>query len=83
MSEVPNPTRLVRQWVEKAEHDIVAAEHLLMLGETLSLTDYAVHARYFVDDEPITREEAGEAVAVARGVREAVRARLPREALEI
>jgi len=44
-----------------------------------TLTQYAVDARYPEEEEPITRPEAKQAVAVARQVREAVRAILPHE----
>lgn len=42
------------------------------------LTDYATSMRYPSDWEPITREEAENAVAAAKTVREAARALLPK-----
>jgi len=123
---------LVRQWIEKAEHDLRTAEHTLKLKKNcpfdtvcfhaqqcaekylkallvargipfpkthdlraiiqlapaeielglemdllFTLTQYAVDSRYPEEEEPITRPEAKQAVAVARQVREVVRAILP------
>lgn len=53
----------------------------LTVLEQERLTDYATVTRYPGDWEPITREDAGAAVALARKVREAVQARLPKETL--
>ena len=132
MSVPPEILHQVSQWVEKAEHDLTAAEHMLTLlkdcpfdtvcfhaqqcaekylkgflisrsvdfpkthdlvvllnlagGSTVlgvdllsvePLNRYPVEARYPGDWEPITREEAGEAVKLARKVRETVRKHLP------
>lgn len=137
MNETPENIRAVRQWVEKAEHDLRNAEHTLTLKEDcpfdtvcfhaqqcvekylkglllvhsvdfpkthdlrvlmqlaashcqlglqiieiVALNRYTVEARYPGDWEPITRREAEEAVAMARKAREAVRARLPKEAVQ-
>ena len=136
MSRPPELHRLLGQWAEKAEHDLITAEHTLKLRKNcpfdtvcfhaqqcaekylkalpvfhstafppqhnlrvlmqlipadaalaldgkavIGLTRYAVDARYPGDWESITREEAKRAVAVARQVREAVRAKLPQGAL--
>lgn len=138
MSKPPDLIHLLRQWVEKAEHDLLTAEHTLKLKRNcpfdtvcfhaqqcaekylkallafhsiafppqhnlrilmqlippeaalgleskavIGLTRYAVDARYPGDWESISRTEAKRAVAVARQVREAVRARLPKEALRL
>jgi HEPN domain-containing protein len=132
---MPNPDevlQIVRQWAERAEEDLRAAEHLLawqescptstvcfhaqqcvekyfkafltlvqiefpkmhsivelmmllpaaarpQLGaeEQQRLTNYATITRYPGDWEPITRDEAEQAVGMARRVREAVRKHLP------
>ncbi len=137
---MPNPDEvlhIVRQWVERAEEDLNAAERLLVgeeycptstvcfhaqqcvekylkafltsaqiefpkmhsivelmallpevarpqLGaeEQQRLTNYATVTRYPGDWEPITREEAEQAVGMARRVREAVRKHLPAAALD-
>lgn len=50
--------------------------------EQESLTRYATVTRYPGDWEPITRDEAEEAVSIARKTREAVIAQLPKEVLE-
>ncbi|MFQ5804660.1 MAG: HEPN domain-containing protein [Candidatus Methylomirabilales bacterium] len=136
MNEKPENLRAVRQWVEKAEHDLRNAEHTLTLkedcpsdtvcfhaqqcvekylkalllvysvdfpkthdlrvlmqrvslhielgleiSEIVALNRYTVEARYPGDWEPITRDDAEEAVAIARKAREAVRACLPKEAV--
>jgi HEPN domain-containing protein len=65
-------------------HDLRALMQLLPPGtavgveieELLSLNRYSVEARYPGDWEPITREQAEEAVGIARRLREAVRAQL-------
>lgn len=54
----------------------------LEIRQVLPLNRYSIEARYPGDWEPIGRREAEEAVAVARKVRQEVRARLPREAIE-
>jgi len=134
MNAPPETWNLVRQWIEKAEHDLRNAEHTLKLKKNCPfdtvcfhaqqcaekylkallvargiafpkthdlraiiqlapaeielglqmdllfiLTQYAVDARYPEEEEQITRQEAKQAVAVARQVREAVRANLPQE----
>ena len=137
---MPNPDEVhhvVRQWVERAEEDLSAAERLLVgeeycLGSTVCfhaqqcvekylkafltsaqiefpkmhsivelmallpaaarpqlgaeeqqrLTNYATVTRYPGDWEPITRDEAEQAVGMARKVREEVRKHLPKAALE-
>jgi HEPN domain-containing protein len=48
------------------------------MGKVLLLNRYTIEARYPGDWEPITREEAEEAVAIARRVRDAVRTHLPK-----
>jgi len=71
-------------------HDLTDLVHLVPsnikprveLVELGTLNRYAVEARYPGDWEPIEREDAEQAVAIARKVREAVRADLPREATE-
>jgi len=50
--------------------------------EQQRLTNYATVTRYPGDWEPITREEAEQAVGMARRVREAVRKHLPAAALD-
>lgn len=137
MSEKPENIRVVRQWVEMAEHDLRNAQHTLTLkedcpsdtvcfhaqqcvekylkalllvhsvdfpkthdlrvlmqlvslhvelglemSEIVALNRYTVEARYPGDWEPITRDDAEEAVATARKAREAVRACLPKEAVQ-
>lgn len=54
----------------------------LEMSEIVALNRYTVEARYPGDWEPITRDDAEAAVAVARKAREAVRACLPKEALQ-
>ncbi len=51
------------------------------IGEVLLLNRYTIEARYPGDWDPITRAEAEEAVALARKVRERVRAFLPEGAV--
>lgn len=50
------------------------------LEEVLSLSRYPVESRYPGDWDPIDREDAEKAIAVARAVREAVLALLPPDA---
>lgn len=50
----------------------------LALSEVSVLNRYSIEARYPGDWEPFTRSDAEEAVAIARKVRRAVRARLTR-----
>jgi len=67
-------------------------ELLLMVGKPIGvsinlkeqnrLSDYATVTRYPGDYEPISRVEAGKALAIARRVRTAVRKRLPEEVFE-
>lgn len=138
MTEPRDASRQVRQWVEKAEHDLRNAEHTLTIRDedcpfdtvcfhaqqcvekylkgwlasrrldvprshdlvvllnlavaaglrgpsspdVQPLNRYTIEARYPGDWDPIDRPEAEQAVATARGVRESLRAVLPREALE-
>jgi len=51
----------------------------LPMSEVLPLNRYTIEARYPGDWEPMDREEAERAVAIARRVRRAVRAHLPIE----
>ena len=51
------------------------------LEEVLQLSRYPVESRYPGDWDAIDREDAEEALEVARAVREAVRALLPQDAL--
>ena len=138
MNELPEFIREVRQWIEKAEHDLTAAEYtmklqddcpfdticfhaqqctekylkglLIFLGvsfpkahdlrlllqlvqtrtslelkisEVVSLNRYTIEARHPGDWEPIDREEAKRALSIVHKVREKVRERLPRKALQI
>ena len=70
-------------------HDLVLLRSLaasasrltLQVEEVQPLNRYSVEARYPGDWEPIDRHEATEALNMAKGVRDAVRALLPREAL--
>ena len=132
MNVPPEILHKVCQWVEKAEHDLTTAEHMLTLLEDCPfdtvcfhaqqcaekylkglltfrsadfprthdlvillnlaggstalgfdllnvepLNRYPVEARYPGDWESFTREEAEEAVKLARKIREAVRKHLP------
>jgi HEPN domain-containing protein len=54
----------------------------LEMSEVVALNRYTVEARYPGDWEPITREHAEEAVGMAQKARAAVRACLPKEALQ-
>lgn len=129
MNEPPENRFLVRQWIERAEHDLTNAEHALSLPEekcpfdticfhaqqcaekylkalltlhsidspkthdlvvlfalvkqsgtvlSLEVSDlqplnrYPIEARYPGDWEPIGREEANEALAIAKTVREQI-----------
>lgn len=51
------------------------------IGGVEPLNRYTIEARYPGDWEAITRDEAERAMALARSVRDAIRARLPKEAL--
>ena len=70
-------------------HDIGELLHLLpasvsvplSVEEQELLTFYATTGRYPGEYEPVTRDDAERALAAARGVREAVRAKLPAETL--
>lgn len=53
----------------------------LTVEESRLLTDYATVTRYPGDYEPVTHEEAGDAVGLAGRIRAAVRDELPEEAL--
>ena len=71
-------------------HDLTDLVHLvpsniklrIELVDLGTLNRYAVEARYPGDWEPIEREDAEQAVAIARKVRDAVRDNLPGEATE-
>lgn len=132
MNERPDSADDVARWIDKAEHDLVAAEHTMELVES-GLTDiicfhcqqcaekylkallvflgvhfpkthdlrllldlvpkrvslelqrtrvvplnrYVIEGRYPGEWEPITPDEAQEALEMAREVRAAVRAKLP------
>jgi HEPN domain-containing protein len=45
MSDSPQATRVVRQWVEKAEHDLRNAEHTLTLQEDCPFDTVCFHAQ--------------------------------------
>lgn len=132
MSESDKRINLARQWIEKAEHDLLNAEHTLKMGHDcpydtvcfhaqqcaekylkgfltfhsvefpkthdlrvlmqhasaiaplaldmnalLTLNRYPIEARYPGDWETITREDAVEALAIARKARAAIKAHLP------
>ncbi len=138
MPGLPDEIPAVRQWLEKAEHDLITARHTLSLHENcpfdtvcfhaqqcaekylksllvartleiprthdlrllvqrveqaiinkldislenvLPLNRYAVETRYPGDWEPISRQEAEEAVVIAEMIRQSVRQHLPEEAL--
>jgi HEPN domain-containing protein len=136
MSERRDVIHQIGQWIEKAEEDLLVAEHTLTLGQRCpfatvcfhaqqciekyikallvsltidfpkihdigeligllpqgygvpleesqqeQLTEYAVVSRYPGNWEPIMQVDAEEAVALARKVRETIRAQLPQEAL--
>ncbi|MCK5243325.1 HEPN domain-containing protein [bacterium] len=53
----------------------------LEMGDILKLNRYAIEARYPGRWEPITRQEAEEAIAMARKIRVEIRKHLPQEAL--
>jgi HEPN domain-containing protein len=53
----------------------------LVARTVLPLNRYTIEGRYPGDWEPINRQEAEEAVAIARHVREKVRESLPQQAL--
>ena len=59
-----------------------AARPQLGVAEQQRLTNYATVTRYPGDWEPISRDEAEQAVGMARRVREAVRKHLPPAALD-
>ena len=101
MSEPPEVIDVVRRWVQKGEHDLVAATlfgipaprtHDLEILHGLvppqgrlsvpasalaSLNPYAVETRYADDWRNPGRQEALEALLIARTVRDEVRALLP------
>lgn len=64
--------------------DLLPSRVSLDLSRTriVPLNRYVVEGRYPGDWEPITVEEAQQALAMAQGVRTAVRAQLPRKVLE-
>ncbi len=71
-------------------HDLVVLFNLnpsesglsLQVEKVQPLNRYSVEARYPGDWDPIDTQEAAEAVNMARGVREAVRSVLPKDALQ-
>lgn len=63
MSEPPEAESFAAQWVERAEHDLINAEH-------------AVESRYPGEWDPIELEEANDAVEIARCVRASIRGAL-------
>jgi len=62
---------------------LVPAERrpVLTVVEEERLADFATVHRYPGDHEPVTRTTAEEMVAIARRLRDAIRAHLPEEAL--
>lgn len=136
MNVPPEIIHIVKQWVEKAENDLLTAEHTLTLKEKcpfdticfhahqcaekylkalltlhsapfpkthnlpqllsiipeeidlgfqqsdlLLINRYSIDTRYPGDWEPITRDEAQDAVHTAKMIRGEVRAKLPDETL--
>ncbi len=49
MNEAPEHIGTVRQWIEKAEHDLRNAEHTLMLGEGCPFDTICFHAQQCVE----------------------------------
>jgi len=137
MKEQHDSAEQVFQWIDKADHDLLAAEHIMTLEgseltdivcfhcqqcaekyvkallvsvgvhfpkthdlrllldlvpmhvlpdlsrtRVIALNRYVIEGRYPGDWEPITLEEAQEALSTAREVRVAVRAMLPKEMLK-
>ena len=138
MTEPRDVVRQVRQWIEKAEHDLRNSDHTLTIRDeecpfdtvcfhaqqcvekylkgwlvsrrldvlqshdlvvllnlalaaefrganphdVQPLNRYTIEARYPGDWDPIDRSEAEQAVAMARRIREAVRALLPPEVFQ-
>jgi len=137
MNERPNSAEQIIRWIDKAEHDLLAAEHTMQLAgsgltdivcfhcqqcaekylkallvslsvhfpkthdlrllldlvpervsldllrtRVIPLNRYVIEGRYPGEWEPITAEEAQEALAMAREVRTAVLAKLPDEMLD-
>ena len=68
------------RWIEKAERDLIVAEHLTVV-EQCNATKYATVLRYPGDYEPITLEEARAAVEMARRGRASLRTLLPQAIL--
>ena len=70
-------------------HDLILLLNLIRRKMEISLSAeqvqplnrYSIEARYPGDWYPIDREEASEAIELARGVRDVVRRMLPKEAL--
>jgi len=136
MNRQPDSAQNVVRWIDKAEHDLLAAEHIIQVEEgeltditcfhcqqcaekyikallvflgtnfpkthdlrllldlipehtltdlqrkrVIPLNRYVIEGRYPGDWEPITAQEAREALTMAHGVRAAVRAKLPYEIL--
>jgi hypothetical protein len=77
----PDQTRLVHQWIEKAEEDFRNAEYTLTLQEDCPLSTvsfYAVEARYPGDWDVISRREAEEAFVAASTFRQQISGELLR-----
>jgi hypothetical protein len=87
---------LVREWIVKADHDLIAATQILKLGKALvprryrptldgamqdRLTDYATTLRYPESGPDSSLTAARKAVTAARRVRREVRQKLPKSAL--
>ena len=81
MSLPPEVLEVVRQWIEKAEHDLANAEHTLTMGKDCpyveEITPYAIETRYPGEWEPQTREDAEQAVAIAHRIKHTIRKLLP------
>jgi hypothetical protein len=78
---------VARQWAAKAENDLKTSTLLALVPAPVRpvltpqeqdlLTEYAVTTRYPGDYDPISHEEARQAVQLARRLRNQVRRRLP------
>jgi len=49
MSERSDVIRQIRQWIEKAEEDLLAAEHLLTLGQRSPFATVCFHAQQCIE----------------------------------
>jgi len=49
MIERPDPLRVARQWVEKAEHDLTTAQHTLQLKANCPFDTICFHAQQCVE----------------------------------